>query len=81
MEAQLAAELMAMKYEEDDAVWAAGECTTLEHALGMLQQDCELCTGTYPMNEIVTMLQCEHRCCQDCAKNYFTIQVGCSIFH
>lgn len=76
MEAQLAAELMAMKFPLESAVWAAGECNTLEHALSLLQQECELCTVRYPLTEIVTMLRCQHSCCQDCARNYFTIQIS-----
>lgn len=75
MDALLAAELIDLKFDETSALWAAAECSTIEHAIGMLQQECELCTGKYPMNEIVTMLKCTHSCCQDCAKNYFTIQV------
>lgn len=75
LEAQLAAELMQMRFEESAAVWAATECSTIEHAIGMLQQECELCMEKYPMNEIVTMLRCSHSCCQECAKNYFTVQV------
>lgn len=76
VEAELAAELLGLKFSESSAIWAAAECSTLEHALGILQQECELCTGIYPMNRIVTMLKCTHSCCQDCAKNYFTIQVS-----
>lgn len=75
VEAELAAELISLKFSESSALWAATECSTLEHALSILQQECELCTGIYPMNRIVTMLKCTHSCCQDCAKNYFTIQV------
>ena len=76
MEAELAATLIKMKFDETSALWAATECSTLEHAIGMLQQECELCTEKFPMNEIVTMLKCTHSCCINCAKNYFTIQVS-----
>lgn len=75
MEAQIAVDLIKLKFDEESALWAASECSTVEHAIGMLQQECELCTGVYPMNEIVTMLKCTHKCCKECAKNYFTIQV------
>lgn len=74
-DAILAAELIQQKFKEDSAIWAASECQTIEQAIRLLQQECELCTETYPMNKIVSMLKCTHSCCFDCAKNYFTIQV------
>lgn len=74
-EAQLAVALIELKFGRDAALWAASECSTIDQAIGMLQQECELCTGKYPMNEIVSMLRCTHSCCQECARNYFTIQV------
>lgn len=75
VEAQLAVELIDLKFNVEHAIWAAKECSSMDQAIAMLQQECELCTGIYPMNQIVTMLKCTHSCCQDCAKNYFTIQV------
>ncbi|XP_037912727.1 E3 ubiquitin-protein ligase lubel isoform X2 [Hermetia illucens] len=75
LEAELAAELISMKFQQESAIWAAKECSNLEHAIALLQQECELCTGTYPMNQIVSMLKCTHQCCKECAKNYFTIQI------
>lgn len=74
--ALLAAELIQQRFKEDSAIWAASECQTMERAIQLLQQECELCTETYPMNKIVSMLKCTHTCCFDCAKNYFTIQVA-----
>lgn len=74
-EAMLAANLIQMKFREDKALWAATQCKTIEEALDILKQDCELCMETFTMNRIVFMLKCEHSCCEDCAKNYFTIQV------
>lgn len=74
-EALLAAELIQQKFKEDIAVWAACECSTIEQAKRLLQQECELCTEIYPMNQIVSMLKCTHSCCEECAKNYFTIQI------
>lgn len=64
-----------MKFSEETAVWAAQQCSTIEQAIALLQQECELCTEKYPMNEIVSMLKCTHSCCKECAKNYFTIQI------
>lgn len=66
---------MEMKFEKNDALWAATECSNIEQAMILLQRECELCAGTYPLNQTITMLKCEHTCCIDCAKNYFTIQV------
>ncbi|XP_031617064.1 uncharacterized protein LOC116336963 isoform X2 [Contarinia nasturtii] len=74
-EALLAAELIQQKFKEDVSIWAATECTTIEHAIRLLQQECELCTETYPLNQMVSMLKCTHSCCQECSRNYFTIQI------
>lgn len=76
LDAALAAELIQMKFDEKTAIAAAIECNSLEHAIAFLRQECELCTETYPMNKIVSMLKCQHSCCVDCARNYFTIQVS-----
>ncbi|XP_044752367.1 E3 ubiquitin-protein ligase lubel isoform X2 [Coccinella septempunctata] len=74
-EAELAANLIGLKFSTEEALEAVKECSTLDAAIAYLQQDCELCAGKYPMNKIVSMLKCVHRCCFECAKNYFTIQV------
>lgn len=74
-EAFLTAELLQRKFNEDVAIWAASQVSTIEAAIKLLQQECELCTETYPMNKIVSMLKCTHACCEECAKNYFTIQI------
>lgn len=73
--ALLAAELMQQNFKEESAIFAASQCQTIDQAIQLLQQDCELCTETYSMNKIVSMLKCSHKCCSDCAKNYFTIQI------
>ncbi|KAL7738764.1 hypothetical protein ACLKA6_001167 [Drosophila palustris] len=74
-EAQIAATLVNMKFQEDVALWAAKECSDLDQAISMLQQECELCMNNYPMNQIVSMLKCTHKCCKQCAKSYFTVQI------
>ncbi|XP_030381215.1 uncharacterized protein LOC115629049 isoform X6 [Scaptodrosophila lebanonensis] len=74
-EAQIAATLVNMKFQEDVALWAAKECSDLDQAIAMLQQECELCMNMYPMNQIVSMLKCTHKCCKQCAKSYFTVQI------
>ncbi|KAJ8672719.1 hypothetical protein QAD02_003979 [Eretmocerus hayati] len=75
-ESEIAASLISLKFNEDEAINAAKQCTNVEAALTFLQQECELCTGRFPMNQMVSMLKCTHRCCNDCAKNYFTIQIS-----
>lgn len=74
-EGSLVVELIQRKFTEEHALWAASQCTTIDQSIYLLQQECELCTEIYPMNKIVSMLKCTHSCCEDCAKNYFTIQV------
>nr|XP_016942582.1 E3 ubiquitin-protein ligase lubel isoform X5 [Drosophila suzukii] len=74
-EAQIAATLVNMKFSEDVALWAAKECSDLDQAIAMLQQECELCMNSFPMNQIVSMLKCLHKCCKQCAKSYFTVQI------
>ncbi|XP_036226344.2 E3 ubiquitin-protein ligase lubel isoform X5 [Bactrocera oleae] len=74
-EAQIAATLVNMRFQQDVSLWAAKECSDLDQAISMLQQECELCMGTYPMNQIVSMLKCTHKCCKQCAKTYFTVQI------
>ncbi|KAL1491493.1 hypothetical protein ABEB36_012082 [Hypothenemus hampei] len=74
-QAELAATLMTLNFSIDQALDAVRDCSSIDAAIAYLQQDCELCAGKYPMKKIVSMLKCTHRCCQECAKNYFTIQI------
>ncbi|XP_037828634.1 E3 ubiquitin-protein ligase lubel isoform X9 [Lucilia sericata] len=74
-EAQIAAALVSMKFQQDVSLWAAKECSDLDHAVALLKQECELCSGTYALNQIVSMLKCTHKCCKQCAKTYFTVQI------
>uniref|UniRef100_A0A1A9W5H4 Uncharacterized protein n=1 Tax=Glossina brevipalpis TaxID=37001 RepID=A0A1A9W5H4_9MUSC len=74
-EAQIAAALISMKFQQDVSIWAAKECSDLDHAIGLLRQECELCSGIFALNEIVSMLKCTHKCCKGCAKKYFTVQI------
>lgn len=73
--AELAVSLIELKYPKESALWVAAQCSTIEDAIELLQQECELCTEKYPLNQMITMLKCEHQCCKECAFNYFTIQV------
>jgi hypothetical protein len=75
MQAELAVSLMELKFEKDLAIWACKQSDDIDGAIMLLQQDCELCTEKYALNMMVSMLNCTHRCCKECAKNYFTIQV------
>nr|XP_023015110.1 titin isoform X1 [Leptinotarsa decemlineata] len=74
-QAELAVSLMALKFSAEEALEAVKDCNSLDAAISFLQQECELCAGKYKMNQIVSMLKCTHRCCQECAKNYFTVQI------
>ncbi|XP_018564657.1 uncharacterized protein LOC108906015 isoform X2 [Anoplophora glabripennis] len=74
-QAELAVSLMALKFSSEQALEAVKDCHSLDAAIAFLQQDCELCAGKYAMNQIISMLKCTHRCCQECAKNYFTVQI------
>ncbi|XP_058446802.1 E3 ubiquitin-protein ligase lubel isoform X9 [Malaya genurostris] len=74
-QAELAVQLIDMRYARDNAIWAATQCHTIDEAKDLLQKECELCLGTYPMNEIISMLKCTHACCLDCAKVYFTEEI------
>jgi hypothetical protein len=55
-QAELAVKLMDLKFEQDEALNAAQECSTLNAALSFLQQECELCTGKYPMKQVSATL-------------------------
>ena len=51
------------------------EVETYDEAVSLLQQDCELCAGTVTYKQMLKMPNCDHRCCSDCATNFFTIVV------
>ncbi|XP_065561845.1 E3 ubiquitin-protein ligase lubel-like isoform X1 [Artemia franciscana] len=73
--AQLAANLVDLKFEEEEAVEAAIECTSIYSALTYLRQECELCATKYPAKKMISMLNCTHRCCRYCAAAYFSTQI------
>lgn len=74
-QAQLAVELISRGTDAPAALLAALECTDLNSALAYLFQDCELCASRLPEHEMVSMLRCTHRCCRECARLYFTVQI------
>ncbi|KAL4712904.1 hypothetical protein ACJJTC_011974, partial [Scirpophaga incertulas] len=75
-QARLAVELAARGAEPAPALLAALDCADLTAALAYLQQECGLCAGHLPPHEMVSMLCCTHRCCRECARHYFTVQVS-----
>ncbi|XP_050078923.1 E3 ubiquitin-protein ligase lubel [Anopheles maculipalpis] len=74
-QAELAVQLIELRYARDNAIWAATQSHTIDEARDLLQKECELCLGLFPMNEIVSMLKCTHTCCLECAKEYFTQEI------
>uniref|UniRef100_A0A182PJP2 Uncharacterized protein n=1 Tax=Anopheles epiroticus TaxID=199890 RepID=A0A182PJP2_9DIPT len=74
-QAELAVQLIELRYARDNAIWASTQCHTIDEAKDLLQKECELCLGVFPMNEIVSMLKCTHTCCLECAKEYFTQEI------
>uniref|UniRef100_A0A182W7Q0 Uncharacterized protein n=1 Tax=Anopheles minimus TaxID=112268 RepID=A0A182W7Q0_9DIPT len=74
-QAELAVQLIELRYARDNAIWASTQCHTIDEAKDLLQKECELCLGVFPMNEIVSMLKCTHTCCFECAKEYFTQEI------
>ncbi|CAK1602955.1 unnamed protein product [Parnassius mnemosyne] len=74
-QAQLAVELITRGIHAPSALLAALECADLDSALAYLHQDCELCASRLPEYEMVSMLRCTHRCCRECARHYFTVQI------
>lgn len=73
--AELAVALIELNFDKSSALWAAHECSCVDEAIALLQQECELCAEKHPLNKMISMLRCTHSCCTDCAKNYFTIQI------
>nr|XP_034825686.1 E3 ubiquitin-protein ligase lubel isoform X2 [Maniola hyperantus] len=74
-QAQLAVNLISQGTDTPAALLAALECADLTSALVYLHQDCELCASKFPEHEMVSMLRCIHRCCRECARYYFTVQI------
>ena len=44
---------MDMNFEEEEAIQAANECSTLEQAISYLQQECLLCAGHFPVSQVI----------------------------
>ncbi|CAG4944226.1 unnamed protein product [Colias eurytheme] len=74
-QAQIAVELITRGTDAPTALLAALECADLVSALAYLNQYCELCAAHFPEHEMVSMLRCSHRCCRECARHYFTVQI------
>ncbi|GFU90013.1 e3 ubiquitin-protein ligase RNF31 [Trichonephila clavipes] len=73
--AEIVVQLMDMNFEEEEAVQAANECSTLEQAISFLQQECLLCAGHFPVSHMVSMVHCPHKACRECIRAYFTVQI------
>ena len=57
-------------------VWMVIKMTeSYDEALTLLQQDCELCAGTMTLKQVIKMPSCDHKCCSDCATNFFSLVV------
>ena len=54
--AELAMKLMDLKFDEEEAIYAANECTSLYTAISYLQQDCELCASKYGVKDVIRRL-------------------------
>ncbi|XP_076352720.1 linear Ubiquitin E3 ligase isoform X2 [Tachypleus tridentatus] len=74
-QSEIVVKLMDMKFDEKESLQAAMECDSLYQAVNFLQQECELCSGKFPMAEMLVMIHCSHRACKECLKAYFTIQI------
>ena len=51
-EAELASELMALRFPAEDSLQAASQCSGLYAAVSFLHQECELCAGRYSAREV-----------------------------
>ncbi|XP_059477861.1 E3 ubiquitin-protein ligase lubel-like [Neocloeon triangulifer] len=67
--------LVEMGFPVEEAQMAADHCTNVQSALVFLHQICQICLDTYPINQMISMMTCNHRCCLECTKTYFTIAV------
>ncbi|CAL1281183.1 unnamed protein product [Larinioides sclopetarius] len=73
--AEIVVQLMDLNFQEEEAIQAASECSTLELAISFLQQDCLLCAGKYPVSQMISMVHCPHKACRECIRAYFTVQI------
>lgn len=51
-QAELAVHLLALKFSPEESLEAVKHCSSVEAAIAFLQQECELCAGKYPMNQV-----------------------------
>ncbi|KAF8786846.1 E3 ubiquitin-protein ligase lubel like protein [Argiope bruennichi] len=68
----IAAKLIEMQFEEEDALLASRQCSSVYHAVKFLTQLCELCNCRFPINLMASMVYCTHRACKECFKAHFT---------
>merc|ERR1719209_1856423 len=67
--------LLEKEYGEEEVFIVIKEATTEEEAVALLRRECELCASVMTIQQVVKMPNCEHCCCQECAKNFFTLVV------
>ncbi|GIX67345.1 RBR-type E3 ubiquitin transferase [Caerostris darwini] len=68
----IAAKLIEMQFEEEDALLASRQCNTVYHAVKFLTQLCDLCNCRFPINLMSSMVYCTHRACKECFRAHFT---------
>ncbi|XP_044011623.1 E3 ubiquitin-protein ligase lubel-like isoform X1 [Aphidius gifuensis] len=71
---EITSEMISIEFNKDEELNAAQEYYRAE-SISLLKQYCEICAGYFVASQMVSMFKCTHHCCNDCAKNYFTIQV------
>lgn len=74
-EGELVLRIMEAGHPEDEALLAVAEAEDLEAALALLNRDCELCATVMNIKQVVKMVSCDHCCCRDCAKNFFSVVI------
>lgn len=74
-QAQLAAELVCLKFSFSEAINAALHCKNLQQAFLFLQHHCEICTEKIPSNKMMQMVSCIHKACEKCMKKHFTDKI------
>lgn len=68
----IAAKLIEMQFEEEDALLASRQCNTVYHAVKFLTQLCEMCNCRFPINLMSSLVHCTHKACKECLKAHFT---------
>jgi hypothetical protein len=71
---EIVVRLTTLYHEEEDAIEAAEKTQNFEEAQNFLGRECELCySGALKPKNVVTMMDCDHFCCRECAAKHFTV--------